>query len=84
MKRMIALTAGALLFSTAAFADEVMEKCVAVVGPLGSPDPQGQCECFNSAMTDEQKAEYLALSDWDAEASDELKAIGAQCFPEIN
>ncbi|WP_428410421.1 hypothetical protein [Hyphococcus sp.] len=84
MKGKIAIVIGALLFSTSAFADEVMDKCVAVVGPLGSPDPEGQCACFVDAMTAEQAEEYLAVEDWESDASDELKEIGVQCFPEIN
>ncbi len=84
MKRTITIVIGALLISTSVSAGEVMEKCVAVVGPLGSPDPEGQCTCFVDAMTDEQAEEYLAVTDWDSDASDELKSIGAQCFPEIN
>ncbi|MFC2950454.1 hypothetical protein ACFOOP_00840 [Marinicaulis aureus] len=84
MKRKVAIVIGALMISTSVFASEVMEKCVAVVGPLGSPDPEGQCTCFVDAMTDEQAEEYLAVADWESDASDELKNIGAQCFPEIN
>ena len=60
MKGRIAIVLGVLLFSTNAFADEVMEKCVAVVDSLGSPDPEGQCTCFADAMTAEQAEEYLA------------------------
>ncbi|WP_375203337.1 hypothetical protein [Hyphococcus sp.] len=84
MKRRIAIVAGAIMFSTNAFAGDVMDKCMAAVEPLGSPDPEGQCTCFVDAMTDEQAEEYLAISDWDSDASDELKNIGVQCFPEIN
>lgn len=74
----------AMLFATAALAGDVTEKCVADVTPLGSPDPEGQCACFVEAISDEQAAEYLEITDWAAQASDEMKAIGAQCFPEIN
>lgn len=74
----------ALLFATGALAGDVTEKCVADVTPLGSPDPEGQCACFVENITDEQAAEYLEITDWAAQASDELKEIGAQCFPEIN
>ncbi len=85
MKTKIAMIAGALLFSTSAFAGEAMDKCVSVVEPLGSPDPEGQCACFVGAMTDEQAEDYVNnVSDWESDASDEMKEIGLQCFPEIN
>ena len=84
MKKALLITAGALLFSTGAFADDVMDKCIADVTPLGSPDPEAQCVCFVENISDEQADEYLAVTDWESEASDELKSIGAACFPEIN
>ena len=84
MNRKLVITAGMVLFATSALAGDVMDKCVADVTPLGSPDPEGQCSCFAEAITDEQADEYLAITDWESEASDELKEIGVQCFPEIN
>ncbi len=85
MKAKFAIAAGAvLLFATGAMASEVMDKCVADVTPLGSPDPEGQCSCFVENITDEQAAEYLDITDWAAQASDEMKEVGLMCFPEIN
>jgi hypothetical protein len=74
----------AMLFATVALASEVTDKCVADVTPLGSPDPEGQCACFAENITEEQAKEYLEITDWAAQASDEMKEVGVMCFPEIN
>ncbi len=78
----LAICAAALL-TTPALAGDAMEKCVADTTAYGADDPQAGCECFMEAVSEETADAYALISDWETEATDEMKAAGAACFPEI-
>ncbi|MCB2099158.1 MAG: hypothetical protein AB7F91_01015 [Parvularculaceae bacterium] len=73
----------ALLIATPAFASDAMDKCVADTTALGADDPEGQCQCFVDAISDEDADAYAQISDWESEASDDMKEAGSACFPEL-
>jgi hypothetical protein len=83
MKFKLSFAACAFLLSGTALADEAMDKCVADVTAYGEKDPQGGCTCFFESISEEDAEAYLDVSDWENEASDDMKEAGAACFPDI-
>ncbi|MEL7029205.1 MAG: hypothetical protein AAGL49_08320 [Pseudomonadota bacterium] len=82
----LALAAAALgLVSAPAFAGEAMDKCVAFVTEQAVADGEAGCVCFSEGVEADAGLleEYLSvdLSDWEGAASDGLKALAEQCFP---
>lgn len=80
----IALASGVFFFVTPAFASEAMDKCVADTTALGAKDPETQCQCFVDAISEETANDYAQISNWETEATDEMKKAGVACFPDIN
>lgn len=83
---MIIRTAAGLcvfMLATSAFANDAMDKCVADTTALGAKDPQSQCQCFVDAISEDQAEAYSKITDWENEASPEMKDAGAKCFPEL-
>lgn len=83
MRTRLCLAACALLLSTPALGDDAMDKCVADTTALGANDPETQCQCFVDAISEEEAEEYAKITDWQSQATDEMKEAGAACFPEL-
>ncbi len=84
MLKKISVAACVMVFMTSANASDVVNKCIEWTTPLGANDPETQCECFEDKLTEDQKEEYIAMSDWESEATGELSAVGEACFPELH
>ncbi len=80
----LALAACGLFLATPALAGDAMDKCVADTKALGAENPEEQCQCFVDGISQEAAEDYAGISDWESEASDEMKEAGAACFPELN
>ena len=83
MKTRLSLAACVVLLATPALASDAMDKCVADTQALGAEAAEQGCTCFIEAISEETANEYATISDWDTEASDEMKAAGTACFPEL-
>lgn len=83
MKTKLSIAACAFLLATPALAGDAMDKCIADVTAYGADDPEGGCVCFFDSISDDAAEDYLDVTDWEAEATDEMKEAGAACFPDI-
>ena len=83
MKTSLSIIAVTALLTTSAMAGDAMNKCVADTTALGANDPEGGCTCFVEAIPEDVAKAYAEISDWESEATDEMKKAAAACFPEL-
>lgn len=83
MKIVLPLAFCAVLLVTPAAANDAMDKCVADTTSLDAKDPEGGCTCFVDSISEEAADAYAAITDWETEATDEMKDAGAACFPDL-
>lgn len=79
----VMLAAPALAGDSSDSTSAAMNKCVADTSALGAKDPQAQCQCFVDSISEDTAAAYAKISDWESEATGEMKDAGAKCFPEL-
>ncbi|MEO1658804.1 MAG: hypothetical protein AAFR65_13910 [Pseudomonadota bacterium] len=86
MRLMIVTAVGLLLGQSTAVAGEVADKCEAAMTSVGAPNAATGCACFDDALSDTERADYMAmdLALWASAATETMKAAAATCFPDSN
>ncbi|MBI1392510.1 MAG: hypothetical protein GC152_07190 [Alphaproteobacteria bacterium] len=88
MKKIVAITFAVLMGSAAAFAEGPVKeaaktKCVADVAQYEVKDADGQCQCFVDGLSEPALEAYTKITDWESQATDEMKQVAGKCFPEL-
>ena len=62
-----------------AYAGEVADKCVDEMNAAGAPNAEAVCSCFEETLDDGAATAFLAISDWEGEATDEMREAADAC-----
>ncbi len=83
MKSSLSIITITALLATSAMAGDAMNKCVADTSALGANDPEAGCTCFVKSIPEDAVKAYAKITDWESEATAEMKKAAAVCFPEL-
>ncbi|MEM9284971.1 MAG: hypothetical protein AAGA39_03715 [Pseudomonadota bacterium] len=86
MRLILGLMVGVGAAISIAAAGEVADKCEAAMTSVGAPNAAAGCACFDEALSDAERADYMAmdLATWASAASEPMKQAAAACFPDSN